>query len=440
MSTAFAPWYCLPRRTIAVTAVLLFWLPICIAGRTALVIGNANYPDSPLKNPLNDARDMERTLTALGFSVILKENIRTREVGATLRELRARIKPGDEVLFFYAGHGLQVKGTNYLPAVDADIQSEDDVPQQSINVTSLLELLEESKAGIRLVFLDACRNNPYSRSFRSAATGLSRIGSAPSGTLISFATRPGSVASDGAGRNGMYTEQLLRHIGTEGLPIEQTLKRVAIDVENVSQGRQEPWMEGSIKGEFFFIPPRSGGGPGGAAQTIAPPGAASVEGDAWESARRSGNQAALEAYIAAYPEGRFVPLAKVELARLRPPAAIAEAPPRPQAVATLVIYRPSGQFGSTRGMMIRIGEQPIGILRTTGQYVQVEVPPGTQAISVVSGLQDQPITGTCEVTSSLRSGEKTYIKLETKWGGGCALTPLQGGEGETQVMWLQKAS
>lgn len=222
-----------------------------LAARVALVIGNSTYSKSPLENPVNDARAMASKLQSLGFRVIKKENLRQREIGSTLRELRGAIKLGDEVLFFYAGHGLQVKGVNYLPTVDSDIQSEDDVPLQSMSLDQLLGVLDESNAGVKLLFLDACRNNPYSRSFRSASgSDLGRIGNASSGTLIHYATRPGSVADDGKkGGNGLYTANLLEQIGQRGLTIETMHKRVAAGVRASSRSKQEPWTEGQLEGE-----------------------------------------------------------------------------------------------------------------------------------------------------------------------------------------------
>ena len=171
-----------------------------------------------------------------------------------LQEALILAAEGDEVVVFYAGHGVQVAGVNYLPAVDADIRSEEDVPLNSLNLNTLLDRLDEAKAGIKLVFLDACRNNPYARSFRSGTRGLARMGAAPSGTLLHFATRPGSVAADGDGTNGLYTQELARQLDAPRLPVEQMLKRVAAAVENASKGQQEPWAEGSIKGDFYFNP------------------------------------------------------------------------------------------------------------------------------------------------------------------------------------------
>jgi hypothetical protein len=185
---------------------LAFWLCAiaCIqapahAARLALVIGNAAYTEGPLRNPVNDVRAMEQKLVGLGFKVNKVENLKRREIGRTLTAFANSIKAGDEVVVFYAGHGVQVKGVNYLPAVDAEIQSEEDVPLNSLNLNTLLERLDEAKAGLKLVFLDACRNNPYARSFRSGDRGLARVSAAPTGTLLHFATRPGSVAADGSG-------------------------------------------------------------------------------------------------------------------------------------------------------------------------------------------------------------------------------------------------
>src|SRR5207248_4979402 len=137
------------------------------------------------------------------------------------------------------------------PAVDADIVSEEDVALQSIDINKVLDMLGDSKTRLNLLFLDACRNNPYARSMRSGVNGLAKV-DAPSGTLISFATRPGSTASDGSGGHGLYTEKLLRVMGEPGLPIEQVLKRVGSEVKKDTRGAQEPWMEGSIEGEFYI--------------------------------------------------------------------------------------------------------------------------------------------------------------------------------------------
>jgi len=224
--------------------------------RVALVIGNGAYPAAPLRNPVHDARAMAAKLKELGFEVVLRENLAQNQIGATLRDFRTRLAPGAEAVFFYAGHGLQVNGVNYLPAVDADITGEEDVPTQSIDVNKVLELMEAQKTRLNLVFLDACRNNPFTRGFRSTGGGLARV-SPPAGTILSFATRPGSLAADGDGDHGLYTENLLQAMGEPGLIIEQALKRVYAGVRRASKGRQEPWQEGGLEGDFYFVPARA---------------------------------------------------------------------------------------------------------------------------------------------------------------------------------------
>jgi uncharacterized caspase-like protein len=233
--------------------------------RVALVLGNSAYKSAPLRNPTNDAKDMADKLKGMGFTVVERNNLTVKQIGSTLREFRSKLTPGSVALVFYAGHGLQIKGENYFPTVDAEIAGEEDVPNQSLSMRQIMDVLGDAKTRLNLVFLDACRNNPYARSFRSSSDGLSKV-NAPSGTLISFATRPGSVAADGTGRNGLYTGALLASMDVQGLQIELALKRVVSAVKDASGGRQEPWMEGSIEGDFYFSP----SGIGAQVATIAP--------------------------------------------------------------------------------------------------------------------------------------------------------------------------
>lgn len=233
---------------------ILAQVPPADAARLALVIGNRDYIVGALKNPANDAAAMGAALKALGFQVTLVRNLRRDDIGSTVDGFTSKIGPGDDVVVFYAGHGMQVKGVNYLPAIDASIRSESDVALNSINLSQLLDRLDEAKAGVRLLLVDACRDNPFARTFRSASRGLARVEGAPTGTLLHFATRPGGVADDGVGANGLYTTHLLRHLRTPGLPVESMLKRVASDVRQASGGSQQPWTEGALDGEFFFSP------------------------------------------------------------------------------------------------------------------------------------------------------------------------------------------
>jgi Caspase domain len=275
--------------------------------RVALVIGNSAYTNSPLKNPVNDAKDIAAKLRGLGFDVVERSNLKIKQIGGTLREFRSKLAPGAVALVFYAGHGLQIKGDNYLPAVDADINSEEDVHNQSLALKQIMDVLDESKSRLNLVFLDACRNNPYASSFRSAGKGLARV-SAPSGTLVSYATKPGSVAADGTGRNGLYTSKLLAQMDSRQ-QIELSLKRVVTEVKAASKGKQEPWMEGSIEGDYCF----GGCAESGGLQIESPSSVTSVKDDSedalWAEVQKGNSKDDYDAYLTQYPNGPHAALA-----------------------------------------------------------------------------------------------------------------------------------
>jgi uncharacterized caspase-like protein len=224
-------------------------------GRYALVIGNASYKNSPLDNPVNDARDMATSLRRLGFDVIKKENLSRKEMANSIREFGELIAKGGVGLFYYAGHGMQVKGKNYLIPVNANIQHEDEVAYESIDVDRLLAKMHSAGNRLNIVILDACRNNPFARSFRSSAKGLARM-NAPVGTLIAYATSPNRVASDGkrGERNGLYTKYLLENMEIPDLEIGQMFRRVRRAVRIASNKVQIPWESSSMEGDFYFVP------------------------------------------------------------------------------------------------------------------------------------------------------------------------------------------
>lgn len=220
--------------------------------RLALVIGNAAYANAPpLKNPANDANDVADRLSELGFTVDRGVNLTQRSMKAKIREFGQKLKAGGHGLFYFAGHGVQLRGRNFLIPVDADIQSETDVEDQGVDTNLVLGMMDEAGNGLNVIILDACRNNPFARSFRSAANGLAQM-DAPSGTLIAYATAPGSVASDGNNRNGLYTSELLKNMMVPGLSIEEVFKRVRISVRNSTAGKQTPWEASSLTGDFYF--------------------------------------------------------------------------------------------------------------------------------------------------------------------------------------------
>ena len=222
--------------------------------RVALVIGNSAYKSSPLRNPVKDARAMSKALAATGFKVTILEDASETAMRRAIRAFGDELLGGGVGLFYYAGHGMQVRGRNYLIPVNADIEREDEVEDQAVDANFVLAKMDSAKNSLNLMILDACRNNPFARAFRSSAQGLAQM-DAPSGTLVAFATAPGSVASDGDGDNGLYTKHLLANMTRSGLPIEQLFKEVRIGVGKDTGDRQVPWESSSLRGDFFFIAP-----------------------------------------------------------------------------------------------------------------------------------------------------------------------------------------
>ena len=232
--------------------------------RIALVIGNSSYRFSPLKNPVNDARAVSASLRALGFTVTVRENTNLQALIDAMRNFWLESKHSDVRLVFYAGHGVQVRGKNYLVPVDTDLLSEEEVPAKSADLTGLLERLGELESGVNIVILDACRTNPFANLTIAAADGralktrgAARLGlaqvSAPQGTLVAFSTAPGSTAIDsGKAPNSLYTKHLLANLSMPGLPLEQMFKRVRIGVAQETKRAQVPWENSSLMGDFCF--------------------------------------------------------------------------------------------------------------------------------------------------------------------------------------------
>ena len=225
--------------------------------RYALVIGNSAYKTiSPLVSPVNDANDMARTLANLGFQVVKLENQTQRGMKAAIRELGNQLSKGGVGLFFFAGHGVQMNGANYLLPVDADIAKEHEVEDQGVSMNLVMGELESARNRMNVIILDACRDNPFASRFRSATRGLAVIKNAPTETYIAFSTQPGEKAREDD-RNGVYTQELLKHIQTPGIGIEDVFKRVRAGVLQKTQGVQQPWESSSITGSFYFAPPRN---------------------------------------------------------------------------------------------------------------------------------------------------------------------------------------
>lgn len=219
--------------------------------KVALVIGNAAYAESPLRNPVNDARAIASKLRAFGFDVILKENLRHKDMVSVIRDFGERIRGGGVGLFYYSGHGVQVKDRNYLIPVGADIKKEQDLEFEAVDAGRVTAEMEAAGNRLNILILDACRDNPFSKRTKSLAKGLAQM-TAPVGTIIAYATAPGTVADDGPGQNGIYTGALIKAISVPGVRIEDVFKRVRSEVRKATADRQIPWEVSSLEGDFYF--------------------------------------------------------------------------------------------------------------------------------------------------------------------------------------------
>ncbi len=231
--------------------------------RYALVIGNGDYPKEigALLNPVNDATAMAGHLKTAKFDVDLVTNATYMQLREAVRRFHDKLSngPKDKVvgLFYYAGHGLQFQDENYLVPLDAKVQYEDDIVRMCFPVQRMvLSNMENTNARMNIIILDACRNNPFPSATRSMGTGLGEIKRAY-GSFVAYATAPGSVASDGTGKNGLYTQELLKAIEIPGLLIEQVFKEVRRNVLKLSDEKQYTWDSSNIIGDFYFFPPNN---------------------------------------------------------------------------------------------------------------------------------------------------------------------------------------
>lgn len=276
----------------------------------ALLIGNSNYSIGSLDNPANDANDLANTLRSIGFETTVKVNVDADGMKSVIRDFGNKLKNNDGIgLFFFAGHGVQVNGENYMLPVGFPFKNEQDVEKNAVQANMILRYMEDSKNRVNVVVLDACRNNPFIKTRSLKTRGLAPM-DAPSGSLVAFSTAPGTEASDGSGRNGLYTKHLMANVKLPGMTVEQVFKRTREGVELESEreiGRkQSPREESSLKGaDMYFVPPVTKKEGGASAEE--------VELAYWNSIANSQNPADFESYLSQYPNGRFAALAQNRL-------------------------------------------------------------------------------------------------------------------------------
>ncbi|GAB4232476.1 MAG: hypothetical protein Kow0032_15200 [Methyloligellaceae bacterium] len=326
----------------AVIAVAMFAVnPAHSEKRVALVLGNSDYKHTaPLANPKNDAADVAAVLLRLGFTVIEGTNLEKREMERKIRDYADALKGADVGLFYYAGHGIQVNGKNYLAPIDAELKSETDLDFEAIDLNLVLRQMERNSR-VNLVFLDACRDNPLAQTLarslgsRSRSVNIGR-GLAPVekavGMMIAFATQPGNVALDGDGRNSPFTKALLNHIETAGATINDIMIDVRRDVISATNGKQVPWENSSLTGQFYFNPSAKVSGEhygdGTKVANANPDGKAAskvsktiptttFDHTFWTSIRDSNDPALFQEYLRRFPNGVFTPIATAKLEALK---------------------------------------------------------------------------------------------------------------------------
>lgn len=324
-------------------------LSLAIAdARVALVIGNGDYEGDlgKLKNPANDAALMADTLKGLGFDVALVQDADQKEMKRAIREFGQKLRGtgGNGIgLFFYAGHGVQVDGENYLLPIGAQIEAEGDVELEAVSASSVLSQMQFAGNAVNLVFLDACRNNPLTRNFRSGSRGLARV-DAPRGSFVGYSTAPGDVSVDGSTDNSPYTLALVDALKQPGTSIEEAHRAVRAKVLAATNQRQTPWDSSSLTGPVILAKAAEPEAPAAAAQiepAPAAPAAPAATGGGnqqaellfWDSIKNSDNPATFDAYLKQFPNGVFAGLAQAKLDELKAKSGNAAPSPEQQAAA-----------------------------------------------------------------------------------------------------------
>jgi carboxyl-terminal processing protease len=288
--------------------------------RVALVIGNSNYgPEiGKLPNPANDAALMTSALKKTGFDVITVTNVDQKAMKRAIAQFGDKLAnagPTATGLFYYAGHGIQVQGINYLIPTDAHIQKEADVSIESITADDVMKQMEFASNAVNIIILDACRNNPISRSMRSATRGLAPMQSdSVRGTFVAYSTAPGKTAADGTGQNSPYSQALASAIVQPGVGIEEIFRDVRGKVMQATDDQQIPWDSSSLTAPFYFKPTSATVAAPVAAPALSP---AEAEKRVWEAAKLSNQPNDYEAYLSQYPHGSYADQAKSRLASLQ---------------------------------------------------------------------------------------------------------------------------
>lgn len=353
---------------VALAAGFSLFAPAALAEtRVALVIGNGGYSQGPLKNPRNDAGLMSRSLAAAGFDVLTIMDGSQEDIRAAIASFERRLSAPDAVaLFYFAGHGVQSRGDNYLIPVGTTIREEQDLVEQAVPLQAVFQAMERAASRMNIVILDACRTNPFEGAGGGRTMdGLAQV-VAPAGTIIGYATAPGQVARDGAGDNSPYTQALAAAIPVPGATLDDVFRSARRVVRETTSGRQTPWEHSSLVGTFYFVAepaPVLAELPLGALATDS--GLAEIE--AWQKIKSSQNGADFERHLKTYPVGYFAELAAVRLAAIEAARAMLPwtmvvtigADPVAEAAAASAIY--------SKAVALDAGDASSGALQSAAQ-------------------------------------------------------------------------
>jgi len=305
-----------------VASLLLLGQPALAEKRVALVLGNSAYQNvPPLSNPVNDAALMARTLKNAGFDIVdSRQNLSALETRRVLREFADKAGNADVAVIYYAGHGIEIDGSNYLIPVDAKLERDSDVYDEAFSLDRVLVSVESTKK-LRLVILDACRDNPFAQimkksvATRSVGRGLAKVEPASPNTLIAYSAKAGSTAADGGGANSPFTVALSNHLTTPGLDVRRAFGFVRDDVLKATSNRQEPYLYGSLGGDDVALVPA----PAAAAAVVPAAAGANPQADVrhdYELALQIGNRSAFTAFLNQHPDGFYSSLAKLQLDKI----------------------------------------------------------------------------------------------------------------------------
>ncbi|SCW66602.1 Caspase domain-containing protein [Ancylobacter rudongensis] len=436
-------------RLILLVLVAVFIVPRSSRAeeRVALVIGNGTYTTiSSLRNARSDAALMADTLRKLDFDVVEALDVDRADMAAAVRAFGAKLRGAGENavgLFYYAGHGVQARGVNYMVPVSASIDTESDLEVEALPTDSVLSQMRDAGNATSIIILDACRNNPFASQTRSATRGLARV-SASGGAIVAFSAAPGQVASDGEGNNSPYTAALTKAMQTDGLSIEQVFKRVLVDVETATSGEQVPWVESSLRDEFYFRPaaPQA---------SAAPHNQLGAEAAAWARIRDTDDVAQIQAFIDAFPGSVFADLARLRLEE-RAASAPAQAPV-PQVLAALPpptaerndaapvtldaafysqmqaeLNRLGCSVGEPDGVWGRRSEQGLALLRRHADRSLPDSEPDPEFLNQLKAMDGRVCPLSCSVAEEVRGGicvAKTCPSGQKLSAKGVCYTPAQ---------------